>query len=82
MKKFIASQNGLNFAIETDGDQTRFFGLEAGSSYSSRKDVTPVELPNKTIINEIIARPTMGDAMSRELQGFVDELECNYRSGS
>ena len=78
MRKFIAKKNGLSFAIEIDGDKTRFYGLVSGKSYDNKKDITPDVLPNKQIINEIIDRPTLGDPMSANLQEFVAELEKRY----
>ena len=81
MKKFIAkTESGLCFIIETEGDQTKFFGLVYGEAYGTRKEVTPKVMPNKIIINEITNRPTLGDPMSEKLQAFVAELEEVYRS--
>ncbi len=80
MKKFIAQKGNLKFSIETNGDETKFFCVECGKSYDERKDVTPKVMPNKSIINEIIARPVMIHPMSKELEAFIDELEDKYNS--
>ena len=80
MRKFIALQKDVYYSIEQEGDKVGFYAHKKGTSYDTRKNVTPKVLPNKTVINEIIDRPTVGISMSSELQAFVDELEASFKA--
>jgi len=75
MRKFICLKNDVYYSMEIDGDKTRFYANRQGTGYDTRKDVTPDVLPNKNVINEIIARPTICSEMSEKLKQFVEELE-------
>ena len=79
MRKFIALKNDVYYSIEQEGDKTSFYANKKGTGYDTRKDVTPKVLPNKTVINEIISRPTISSEMSRELEDFISELEESFK---
>ena len=80
MRKFIAVKNDVFYSIEQEGDVVKFYAHKRYSHYNQRKDVTPKVLPNKTVINEIIERPTIGTVMSSELARFIDELEKLFKA--
>lgn len=80
MRKFIALKNDVYYSIEQNGDEIRFYGNVKGTGYDTRKDVTPKELPNKIVINEIIDRPTLSSEMSPKLEAFVETLETGFNA--
>ena len=80
MRKFIALQKDVYYSIEQEGDKVGFYAHKKGTGYDTRKNVTPKVFPNKTVINEIIERPTISTPMSNELQTFVNELEAGFNA--
>ena len=79
MRKIFALKNGIYFSVETDGDETRFYAHRKGTPYGDRKEVTPRELPNKVILNEIFSTRMYSDPASAALKQLTNRLYKAYK---
>jgi len=80
MRKFIALQNDVYYSIDEENGKRNFFANIKGTGYDTRKDVTPEEVPDETLMKEIYARPAICAEMSPQLQAFVNKLEANFNA--